>query len=469
MAAALRPNVVLSWNDALLQAVRTSGMTPPSVARALAIAHTCAFDAWASYTPKANGTELNGSLRRPPSERSSANKEEAISYAMYDAAVDLFPSRKESLFDPLMHALGFDPSTAAADTASPSGVGRAACAAVLSNRHRDGSNQLGDIPGGQEGVAYSDYTNYEPVNAPMHVSAEFDPEAVSDPSYWQPLTYVNAAGQQVTPRFAAHHWNQVEPFALTSASQFRSTEGPAMWGSRDFVQQAEDVLALSAALDDRDKMISEYWSDGPNTETPPGHWNLFAQFVSIRDRNELDDDVKLFFAMNNALLDAGIAAWDNKIAYDSVRPITAIRFLFRDRIVPAWAGPGKGTQPIQGGSWLPYQKASFPTPPFAEFTSGHSTFSAAAAEVLRLFTGADRFGASVTLPRGTSSIEPGKTPATDITLTWRTFTDAADEAGMSRRYGGIHFELGDLEGRRAGREVAVAVWAKVQALLKPTS
>ena len=93
------------------------------------------------------------------------------------------------------------------------------------------------------------------------------------------------------------------------------------------------------------------------------------------------------------------------------------------------------------------------TPPFPEYVSGHSTFSAAAATVLTAFTGSDRFGASAVVPRGSSLVEPGATPSADVTLTWPTFSAAADQAGISRRYGGIHYRSGDLAGRRLGREV----------------
>src|SRR5206468_2961712 len=145
--------------------------------------------------------------------------------------------------------------------------------------------------------------------------------------------------------------------------------------------------------------------------------------------------------------DAGIAAWDAKRAYDSERPVTAVHFLDAGTPVRAWAGPGLGTQRIDGVDWLPYQPLTVITPPFPEYVSGHSAFSAAAAEVLRRFTGSDQFHDEVTIPRGTSRVEPGLTPSRDVTLRWPTFSAAADEAGLSRRYGGIHFEQGDLAGR----------------------
>ena len=116
---------------------------------------------------------------------------------------------------------------------------------------------------------------------------------------------------------------------------------------------------------------------------------------------------------------------------------------------------------MDGADWLPYQPASFPTPPFPEFISGHSTFSAAAATVLELFTGRNRFGASVTFAPGTSAIEPGITPAIPVVLYWDTFTDAANQAGMSRRYGGIHFKAADLTGRAVGKVVGFQAWQKM--------
>lgn len=457
-------NVVLRWNQALLQGVRESALAPPAVARGLAIAHTCMFDAWAAYSQRAIGTQLGASLRRPVRERRLANREEAISFAAYRAAVDVFPNSTSSVFDPLMASLGYDPSNATTDVTRPAGIGNVACRSVLDFRHGDGANQLGDEPGGQT-APYSGYTSYAPANEPMDLTAEFDPTAVHDLDRWQPLTYVNAAGNKVTPSFLPPQWNRVRPFALGSPARLRDPVGPARAGSDEFEKQADEVLALSAHLTDRRKMISEYWADGPSSETPPGHWNVLAGYVSRRDAHGLNADVKLFFALNNALLDAGICAWDNKIAYDSVRPMTAIRYLYRGRKVMAWGGPGRGRQLIDGEDWLPYQKSTFPTPPFPEYVSGHSTFSATAAEILRRATGNDSFGMSVTLAAGSSSIEPVMTPATDVTLSWRTFSEAARQAGLSRRFGGIHFKQGDLDGGGAGRRVATRAWRKAQSYI----
>jgi hypothetical protein len=300
----------------------------------------------------------------------------------------------------------------------------------------------------------------------MDTGAPFDPVGVHDANAWQPLTYVDAFGSRVTPRFIGAHWQRVTTFAITPGA-LRSATGPAMYGTGQYLAQARDLVHLSARLTDREKVIAEYWADGPRSVLPPGHWNLFAQFVSRRDRHGsgargVERDVKLFFALTNAISDAGCCAWDNKRAFDSVRPITAIRTLFRGRTVRAWAGPYQGTRRIDGATWFPYQPTTFPTPPFPEYSSGHSNFSSAGAEILRLFTGSDRFGGSALVLAGSSKVEPLAVPRRDVTLTWDSFSKAADQAGMSRRYGGIHFEQGDLDARATGRIAARTVWNKAQ-------
>ena len=110
--------------------------------------------------------------------------------------------------------------------------------------------------------------------------------------------------------------------------------------------------------------------------------------------------------------------------------------------------------------WQPYQVSTSVTPAFPGYISGHSIFSRAAAEVLRNFTGSETFGNQVTIPAGSSKVQPGTVPAHDVTLYWATFTEAADEAGISRRYGGIHFVQGDMVSRDAGAKVGNYAWQK---------
>src|SRR3989440_9247983 len=116
-------NVVVRWNAAALQGVRDSRLGPPMVARALAIVHTCIFDAWAAYDKRAVGTRFGAGLRRPPRERTLANINAAISFAAYRAAVDLFPGDRVSVFDPLMRRLGYEPANRTTDVSTPAGVG----------------------------------------------------------------------------------------------------------------------------------------------------------------------------------------------------------------------------------------------------------------------------------------------------------------------------------------------------------
>jgi hypothetical protein len=263
------------------------------------------------------------------------------------------------------------------------------------------------------------------------------------------------------------HWRSVTPSALTSSAQFRPDHGPAVTvlkgkPSDAFRKEVDQQLKFSAELTDTRKVIAQYWEDGPRSETPPGHWNLFAQWVSRRDHHTLDEDAKVFFALGNALLDASITAWDAKRHWNSVRPITAVRWLKQGQRVQAWGGPYQGTKTIRGEDWLPYQPATFPTPPFPEYLSGHSTFSAAAAILLKAATGSDTFGMSVTIAAGSSRVEPGAVPAAPVTLSWKSFTAAADQAGISREYGGIHFNDGDFEARKAGELVGLQAWSKAK-------
>ena len=448
----LADSVVVDWDNVTLQAIRDTHPGPPIVARALAIVHTCAYDAWAAYDAVALGTQLGGTLRRPAAERTVANKSKAASFAAFRALVDLFPQPAQvASFRATMTAKGYDPNDVSTNVTTPSGIGNTAAAAVLTFRHTDGSNQLGDLNPGP----YSDYTGYASVNTP---------DVVNDPNHWQPLRI----GVNVQ-KFIAPQWGKVKPFALTSATQFRPTATPAAFGTAEYVEQAREVLSYSASLTDEQKTIAEYWADGPSSELPPGHWALFAQNVSHRDSMSIDDDAKMFFAMTNAIFDASIASWEAKRFYDYVRPVTAIHVLFAGQQVPAWAGAGLGTQLIDGANWRPYQAATVVTPPFPEYVSGHSVFSAAGAEVLKLYTGSDVFGASVSFAPGSSRVEPGLVPHAPLTLSWATFSDAADEAGVSRRYGGIHFREGDVISRQMGRLIGDQAWAKAVTYFNPAA
>ncbi|HEY8557725.1 MAG TPA: vanadium-dependent haloperoxidase [Actinomycetes bacterium] len=271
-------------------------------------------------------------------------------------------------------------------------------------------------------------------------------------------------------RFLTPFWDKVAPFALTSPSQFRPPGpytylGPDGKPSGKYADEVDKMTQYSKQLDDFRKTTAEYWEDGTGTVTPPGHWNQFAQWVARRDAHSVDEDARMFFALNNGLLDASISAWDGKDHWDSVRPITAVRFLRKGQIIQAWGGPYQGPSYIKGEDWIPYRPPDDPSPPFAEYASGHSTFSMAAAEVLTSFTGRGNFELTVTIPAGSSKVEPRTAtqpgvPAQPITLSWTNFQYAANQAGLSRQYGGVHFEHGDKDARAAGAKVGDNAWAK---------
>ena len=132
-ASQARHGVELQWNSAALQGIRDAKLGAPVVARALAIVHTCMYDAWAAYDERAVGTQLGGALRRPAPERTLANKEQAISYAAYRALVDVLPVDANSVYIPLMKQLGYDPNDNSTDIETATGIGNVACAACLNS------------------------------------------------------------------------------------------------------------------------------------------------------------------------------------------------------------------------------------------------------------------------------------------------------------------------------------------------
>ncbi|MFN7919881.1 MAG: vanadium-dependent haloperoxidase [Bryobacteraceae bacterium] len=456
-------NPILVWNDLALEAVRIAKPGPPMVARTLGLLYTAAYDAWAAYDAVAKPVRSTVP-RRPPVQRTDPNRMLAIHTAAYRMMLDQFPTLAsldaalaQKLADTLT-AAGGDPTNTSLNPGTPIGVGNAAAKANIDFAHADGANQLGDNPSGTLGEPYSDTTGYAPKNPAMIAALPAAVDAIPDPGHWQPLTYLDGA-TPATPKFIGAHWRNVTPFALTSASQFLPPPPQAV-ASQGFLDQAKHVIEVQAKLDPKQMVIAEYWADGPKSELPPGHWTLFAAFVAKRDNMTLEQTVKMYFAMSNAIGDAAIATWDAKVQYDYVRPITAIRHLFRGKRITAWGGPGKGTVEMQGEAWRTFQKTTFPTPPFAEYTSGHSAFSMAAAEVLKQFTGSAKFGSFYA--RQTPLDADPSVPVGDVVLHWETFEQAAREAGESRLYGGIHFYEGNVAGLELGRKVGQQAFAKAK-------
>ncbi|MFL5625888.1 MAG: DUF6851 domain-containing protein, partial [Ktedonobacteraceae bacterium] len=296
--------VVVEWNKAALDAIRHTHPGPPMVARALAIVHTCIYDGWAPYDAVAVGTRLGGFLKRTGT---LDDKIETISYAAYRALKDLFPASQfpagvTPLYETTMTNLGFDPTVTSTDPSTPSGLGNLCAEAVLTFRHGDGANQ-GDYlhpttppPPPPPPPSYDDYTGYQPVNTPTDINdpdrwQSLDVPITASPATPLPLVSTDPCNTQAssTPPtlpaitgtkeqvYIGPHWGLVTPFALTSGAQFRPSNGPAVYRDPEYQVQADQVLAYSANLTDEQKVIAEYWADGPLSELPPGHWCLFAQ------------------------------------------------------------------------------------------------------------------------------------------------------------------------------------------------
>ena len=448
------------------------GARPTILARAMSIVMTSLYDAWAAYDGKAVGTRLGSRLRRPPAERTQKNKEVAIAYATFRALLDLYPEDREWLVGE-MKAAGLDPNSTSTDLTKPEGVGSAAAEAVLSYRHRDGANQLGDEIGGS-GKPYSDYTSYHAVNTP---------DSIQDATRWMPIPFTDAQGKTFSPDFLTPHWYRVKPVVLERGDLFRPPP-PPQWGSKQLAEEIKECVDVNANLTLEQKAIVEFMRDGPRSTGQSGHWLRFAQDVSRRDEQTLDQDVKLFFSVANIVHDAFIASWDAKRYYDTSRPYWWVRQYYADQEILGWAGPGKGVMRIPANQWRPYSPAVFVTPPFPGYTSGHATASAAASRILEYLTGSDRYGAVAIRQVGSLTEEQFSTaqmqardgnPARDVLLSKEirlklpTFSATAEMAAVSRLWGGYHIRSDNAAGLVLGRQVADYSWPKYKAYFDGTA
>jgi hypothetical protein len=237
--------------------------------------------------------------------------------------------------------------------------------------------------------------------------------------------------------------------------------------------------------------------------------------------DELTWDVHAYVALNGALHDAAIAAWEMKRDFETSRPITLIRWMaaqgqssdpqgpayspdglplvdglievitaessapgerhehlapYRGEVaIRSWPGaPGdleRASSPatwIRGVMWIPYQPRTFVSPAFPGYVSGHSTFSRAGAEVLTQLTGSAFFpgGLAEFVAKEDEYLEFELGPSTDVRLQWGTYQDAADQAGQSRIWGGIHIEPDDFVGREVGEAVGQRAMDRVRQLFE---
>lgn len=568
-------SVARQWNEENLAAIRIDIPHPPVHARNLFHVAVAMYDSWAAYDTTAIGYIHH---ERIAAVDVAAARREAISYAAYRILISRYQNsaNAEETVDSLesrMAALGYDASVTTTVGSSPAALGNRIAASILTWGLDDGSNELG---GYEDGT----YVNTQPEFRVIENGVPLGGfPADADPDHWHPLTFdegfaQNGEGPIFLQSFVGATWKNTRPFSL------RRTSSTDLWfdpgappklrqgQAAEYRQQAIEVLLKSRQLGDMEavdispanqgnhplgtesgagrtvnpstgqpyapvmvprgdygRVLSEYWADGPSSETPPGHWHAIANEVSEQISlkqiggtdpvvDALEWDVKLYFALSGATHDAACAAWSLKNHYESPRPITMIRFMslqgqssdpnlpsyhvegmplipglidvvteeslelggdfhesdFQLGEVLVFTWPGRPVDPtvqrslprwIRGIDWFPYQDRTFVSPAFPGYISGHSAFSRAAAEVLTEFTGSEYFPGGLggfTAPAGTFlDFEFG--PSVDVSLQWATFYDAADEAGASRRWGGIHPIIDDLPGRTIGSICGRQAWS----------
>jgi hypothetical protein len=429
----------------------------PLVLRTTTVATNAWFDAISPYSDTAVGV-YSSIPRRPESERTDRNRNIAILYASKHVLDSLLPQYADD-WDQLLIDAGVDPNDTSTDPSTPVGIGNVAGAAVVAARENDGMNQLGDADGRTYNRRrYADYTGYEPVNTPYELS---------DPRRWQPdiITSENGLffGQTfVTPQLAlTSPYSYDEPelrapvpgksFAIAGRGSPAGDPGAGQGGGRPlppYREQADEVLAASAALTDQQKMTAEFFDDKIRS------LGFSILFVSLSRGLSLEQFVQLDFLVNVAAWDALITVWENKARYDAVRPFSAIRFLYPDTPLTAWGGPGQGTvNDITGREWRAYlQPANHP-----EYPSASAALCRAHATAATLYLGTSDLGWKVPAPAGSSVVEPGITPSSDITLTYDTWDEFSADCGISRLWAGVHFfdsipagqMIGDAIGERA--------------------
>ena len=441
-------NLAYQWGKMAVEATAldTDRFKPrPTVSsRFLGLIFTAVFDAWSRYDEKAIPVYLKGVDRQPGKEQNLKNKEIAISYAAFRALNEYYYT-DESLFREFMLELGLDPDNTSLDPNTPAGIGNLAAKAVIEARRNDGSNQYGDEEG-SNGKAYSDYSNYQPINTV---------DENLDLNRWQTKYFSDGKGGQFAPTCLTPYWFKVKPIGLQSAAQFRPGP-PPMVGSKQLEEEIKEVVDLQSNLTDEQRALIEFMRDGPGSVQQAGHWLKFAQEVSIRDNHTLDQDVKMYFYNQITAMDAFIACWDTKMFYDYARPNALIHAFYKDKEITGWGGPDVGMIKMKGQFWRPYSPDTFLCPPFPGYVSGHSAVSAACAEALKLFTGSDVFGSEVKLIPG-SLTEPDRL-GEEVTLKFPTFSETAEMAGISRVLGGYHIQADNVAGLELGRNIARENW-----------
>lgn len=381
------------------------------------------FDAIAPYHPTAVGFHSDLG-RRPESEATNRNRNIAVLYTSYRILQDFMPQFSTE-WRAMMTSVGLDPDDDQENPETAIGLGNLAARHVIESREDDGMNRRGTEGGVQyHRQPYADYTGYQPVNTAYKLR---------NPSRWQPDVVPKGNGIFAVQQFVTPQLGRVEAFTFDDPGEFLALPPRDSNHKRPhaYQRQADEVLAASAGLTDRQKMMAELFNDKfLSLAAVPGTAVLLSQNWDI------EQFVHFLSTAEVALFDAAVATWHNKEHYDAVRPFSAIRYLYGDEPVTAWGGPGMGTvEDITGNEWRSY----LATADHPEYPSGSTSLCHAYAEAAQLFLGTDEIEIRWPAPAGSSLVEPGITPATDLILSWDTWTDYAEDCGMSRLWSGVHF------------------------------
>lgn len=403
-------NTVFFWVDSALQQIRDQRVVPPRAAYNLGLATAAGFLA-------ANGisqtySEAFGIGEGP----TGADPEVAYGVAFSTAAAEAF--QQPFLFDRIAFLEQFP-----AGEAKSLGVewGRTAALRVLKLRTHDGS---------------------EPSKSTYYLGRY---PRRTDNLRWAPTGPLY--GAKPGPAFPTYSrgmlpgHGQIKPWTMTSNSQFR-TSGFIDAASPEFAESFDIVYRLGAA-DSKIRTADEaqtaiFWEDGPWGVTPSGHM-LYIGMQLLQERSlSFIETARAFALLGMTQCDASICSWDNKYSFDVLRPETAIRMRAAQFNNP---DPRVVLQP----NWRSY----IPTPEFPAYTAGHSTFGAAAATMLGLIIGRDNIAFS-----GRSPDEVLWPQLSGVTRHWTSLQHMADENGMSRIYGGVHWHLDHSDGMRTGKAIA---------------
>jgi len=412
-------DVITDWNQVMNQTFAAEGgqATPPANARTMGMVDAAMYDAVNSITQSGNPYLGSYSPSTPGSSTdmtaAAATAANLVMQSIYDSSFgqgNPFSTSFTNLYNTQMSGI----SDGAAKQRGVE-IGTAAAQAMITARANDGWN-----------AAYS-----------------FVAQPVGTVGAWQPGSTSGGWGSG-TGKFVASEWGSVTPFTMSSGSEFRPTSmvGYAANNLQGFVNSAAYTAAYnqvqslggfnSSTRTDDQTQVAYFWQDGPGTYSPVGHWSQIAQSVSASMGLTIQQNAVLFAQLGLAEADTAIAAWDAKREYDLWRPSQAIN----------QANITGNASLVQEAGWTPL----LAEPSFPSFVSGHSSFSMAGATVLANFFGTDNISF-------TSNTESPFLPS-GTTRTFTSFSQAAQEAGMSRIYGGIHYSFDNTGGLALGADVA---------------